>query len=90
MIVSIVDLKGRSKRMNVSRDNVIGAAMKELLLSHDGLYRKVFAGTPAKPQWDIAAKNARRVYEALVKKKPIPKLTLEIEMLYSSVEKEAK
>ena len=82
MIISLVDMAGRVKKVNIKRDNVIAAAMKELLLSHDGLYRSVFKGTPAKPQWDIAAKNARRVYESLVKNKTMPSLTIEIEHLY--------
>lgn len=81
MKINVCDLAGRIKKQRISKDRVIAASIKELLLSHDGLYRKVFQGTPAKPQWDIAAKNARKVYESIVKKKPFPNLTIEIENL---------
>lgn len=79
MIVNFVDLKGGVKQKNISRDKIIMAALKELLLSHDSLYRSVFPNPPANPSWDIAAKNARRVYEAMKNNRPFPKLTIEVE-----------
>lgn len=81
MKVNFVDAEGRCRLRDMSRDTVIAAALKELLLSHDHLYRSVFRGTSAKPHWDIAAKNGRRVYKALVGGKLIPRLTIECEFL---------
>lgn len=81
MIVNLVDLKGRVEKVEMERDAVICASLKELLLSHDSLYRDRFPCPPASPHWDIAAKNARRVYEALYKKKELPKMTIEVEFL---------
>ena len=76
MRVQIVDKRGRAKTVNLSRDKVIVAALAELLKAHDYLYRKNWAGTPAKPSWDIAAKNARRVYKHLKEGKPLPSITV--------------
>ena len=81
MIIPVVDKEGRIVKKEINRNLIIAAAIKELLLSHDNLYRSVFHGTSAKPHWDIAAKNARRVYEALVKDEMIPALTIESEFL---------
>lgn len=81
MKITFMDKEGRFLKRNVSRRRIIAACFKELLLSHDHLYRSVFKGTVAKPHWDIAAKNARRVYESLLKNKEIPLLTIEDKFL---------
>lgn len=80
-LTNIVDKDGRVTQKTLPEGEVIRAAIKELLLAHDGLYREVFKGTTAKPQWDIAAKNARRVYESMLKECRLPTLTIEDEFL---------
>lgn len=80
-LTNVVDKDGRVRQVALSEGEVIRAALKELLLSHDGLYRHVFPGPPANPSWDIAAKNARRVYESLGKDCVLPTLTIEEEFL---------
>ena len=79
MLVTVVDKAGRFRKEELPANTVIRAAIKELLLSHDGWYRHQFPNLP--PSVDIAAKNARRVYSALVKGTEIPSLTLEEEFL---------
>jgi len=81
MRIYIVDKKGVMKLCNVSRDKVIVAALEEVLRAHDYLYRMNWKGTTAKPSWDIAAKNARRVCMALRRGESLPNITIESEYL---------
>ncbi len=77
----IMTKKGKMIRKNLTKEQVIAGAIKELLKSHDISYKEKFKGTPAKPSWDISAKNARRVWKALRNKKPLPSITIEEENL---------
>ncbi|MGB2990531.1 MAG: hypothetical protein WBC98_11300 [Candidatus Zixiibacteriota bacterium] len=76
MKVQVVDKKGRAKTANLSKQRIVLAALAEVLKAHDYLYKKNWTGTPAKPSWDIAAKNARRVYRSLKAKEPLPRITI--------------
>jgi hypothetical protein len=79
MKINYIDKEGCVIKKDIHADRVIAAAFKELLLSHDHLYRCVFPGPPANPSWDIAAKNARKIYKSLRHNLPLHLLRLTIE-----------
>ena len=87
MTCYVVDRKGRAKSKRLARNRVIAAAIVELLKAHNHLYKASFKGTGAKPTWDIATKNARRVLAALQKDEALPTLTICSEFLSSKTEK---
>lgn len=81
MKILIVKKSSRIKYMNLTRDQIIYAAMNELLDCCDNFYRETFKGTPAKPEWNIPTKNARRVMKSLKNKKRMPNITIDEEFL---------
>ena len=75
--ISFSTREGLFQKKEMSFETIVKSTLKEIIQSHDNLYKSVWYSLD--PEIDIAAKNARALYNALKNNIPLEEAGIQID-----------